>query len=80
MPAVNILVNVYLMVSLEPGIWAKLLVWLAGKFLLLFPILIKFSAGYAIYFFYGTTHSSEFKKSTKYLAGEMVSVFFESEK
>lgn len=30
-PAVNILVNIYLMVSLEPGIWAKLLIWLAGK-------------------------------------------------
>jgi len=56
-PAVNILVNIYLMVSLEPGIWAKLLIWLA--------------AGYAIYFFYGTTHSSEHKKSMQYLAGEM---------
>ena len=29
-PAVNILVNVYLMVSLEPKIWAKLMIWLAG--------------------------------------------------
>jgi len=56
-PAVNILVNVYLMVSLEPKIWLKLMIWLA--------------AGYAIYFFYGTTHSSEHKKSTAYLAGEM---------
>jgi len=56
-PAVNILVNVYLMVSLEPKIWAKLMIWLA--------------AGYAIYFFYGTTNSSEHKKSMAYLAGEM---------
>ena len=73
-PAVNILVNVYLMVSLEPKIWLKLMIWLAGEFMpLMFYLINLILAGYAIYFFYGTTHSSEHKKSTAYLAGEMAS-------
>jgi len=44
-PVVNVLVNIYLMVALPVSIWVKLLVWLA--------------IGYAIYFFYGISHSSE---------------------
>lgn len=47
-PAVNILVNVYLMVALPWSIWVKLLVWLA--------------IGYFIYFTYGMKHSSENEK------------------
>ena len=31
-PAVNILVNVYLMVALPGSIWVKLIVWLASKY------------------------------------------------
>ena len=43
-PLINVWVNVYLMCSLPASIWVKLTVWLG--------------IGYAIYIFYGVSHSS----------------------